>query len=66
MNIQAVYKNCIQHAEDTEAFWQRVHDFLAPHYNKYPEVLEIYNALEEYVYGSGEGADKKAGANRAM
>lgn len=51
MNIQAVYKNCIQHAEDTEAFWQRVYDFLAPHYDKHPEVLEIYKKLEKYVYG---------------
>lgn len=46
MNVRAVYENCIQHAEDTKAFWQRVQDFLLPHYDKHPEVLEIYNALE--------------------
>ena len=55
MNVQAIYENCVRHAEDTEAFWQRVHDFLLPRYEKYPEVLEVYNALEEYVYGKGSG-----------
>lgn len=48
---QKIYNNCIRHAEDTEEFWQRVHDFLTPRYERYPEMLEIYNKLEKYVYG---------------
>ena len=52
---QKIYDNCIRHAEDTEAFWPRVLDFLAPRYDKHPEVLEIYNAVEDYVYGKKNG-----------
>lgn len=61
MNIQAIYENCIQHAEDTEAFWQRVHDFLVPLYHKEPNVLEIYDELEEYVYGNDRRATSTGG-----
>ena len=48
---QKIYDNCVRHAEDTEAFWQLIHDFILPRYNNHPEVLEVYAALEEYVYG---------------
>lgn len=52
---QKIYENCVRHAEDTEAFWRRVHDFILPRYNDHPEVLEVYNALEEYVCGKESG-----------
>ena len=54
----AIYNNCVQHAEDTEAFWQRVHDFIDPIYNNGDHgILDIYNGLEVYIYGPETAPD---------
>ena len=53
-----IYNNCVQHAEDTEAFWQRVHDFIdLPYNNGDHDILGIYNALEVKIYGKDKDSD---------
>lgn len=34
--FKKIYDNCIMHAEDTEAFWMTVLEFLMPMYLKDP------------------------------
>lgn len=54
----AIYNNCVQHAEDTEEFWQRVHDFIdLPYNNGDHDILGIYNALEVEIYGKDKDSD---------